>query len=714
MECTRRPPALFPGLLARAGVAILLLATLSPASARPAAAAQPATHDWRAPGYVSVVGGRLFDPRCVPLESIGGNVPNLAYRDGLEGDLEWLRQHQLRWFRVVASGHALGADQAPSSAESASTRLRALLARVEAFNARTRPDEAIYVLVALTDYYAPGVPGDRQAFDHPVFKSAAVLPAPWYRAGVRSFDFDQEHGFGRLSGMPNYEVFYKPWVQTLVSGSAGSPALLGWQLGNELKARGSPRNGISSDDAYAWYLAFTRDTVDTIRALDTNHLVFTGTQYIAELVDWEYRPNGQLTSDAALLGGYRERHARLIDACGTYCWNVLGLTEYDFNPYALDDAALAKARGVATAMTEYGFTLGTTQEIEQRFGGDRAAAVRAGLARPWRAIDGQLVARLPSAAGLLESGLVDGLAPWASPAPGPNAGPDMDSARGITGASDETALWDAWAAAAALAEQRNSAAGPSAACQALISTPSTTAAAAPALAHDGQYFAQTGYRIEDQVQAFFENQGGIETFGYPVSRTFTFLGCPVQMFQRLIVQSCPGSPPALLNLLDPDIFPYTSVNGSTFPAPDDDLKRVTPSVGTVGYDEAMRAFVDDAVPDEFDDQPVQFHATFEARGGLSVWGAPISRLKRDPNNASFIYQRFQRGIMHYRAGRGTDSILLADYLKTVLLNRELPPDLAAQAQSSPYFQQYCPRAASWVCTPSRLPGTDLTFAFEPG
>jgi hypothetical protein len=63
---------------------------------------------------------------------------------------------------------------------------------VEAFNGRHPRSEAIYVLVALTDYYSPGVPGDRQAFDHPIFKCSAMLPAPWYRAGITSFDFDRE------------------------------------------------------------------------------------------------------------------------------------------------------------------------------------------------------------------------------------------------------------------------------------------------------------------------------------------------------------------------------------------------------------------------------------------------------------------------------------------------------------------------------------------
>ena len=92
--------------------------------------------------------------------------------------------------------------------------------------------------------------------------------------------------------------------------------------------------------------------------------------------------------------------------------------------------------------------------------------------------------------------------------------------------------------------------------------------AAPALAHDDRYFVQTGYRIDDdQVWGFFNQYGGLSTFGYPVSRMMTFLGCPVQMFQRQIIQVCRARSAALINMLDPDIFPYTQVNGSTFPAP---------------------------------------------------------------------------------------------------------------------------------------------------
>jgi hypothetical protein len=247
------------------------------------------------------------------------------------------------------------------------------------------------------------------------------------------------------------------------------------------------------------------------------------------------------------------------------------------------------------------------------------------------------------------------------------------------------------------------------------STPAPVAQA-PAVAHDAQYYSQTQFRVDDQAVAFFQSKGQVDTFGYPVSRLFTFLGCPVQMFQRLIIQLCPGAGPALINLLDPEIFPYTRVNGSVFPSPDDQLKAQTPAVGSPEYANIIQ-FIQSVTPDQFNGQPVNFWQTFQARGGLEVLGAPISRPQPDPTNGNFIYMRFQRVILHYRAGIGTEPLLLADYLKQIILGPNapsLPQDLQQQASSSRFYGQYCRGGTRWICHPDQLPGTDLTFAFEQG
>ena len=179
------------------------------------------------------------------------------------------------------------------------------------------------------------------------------------------------------------------------------------------------RNGISSAQAYAWYRDFTRDVVDAIRAVDRNHLVFLGAQYLAELVDWEYRPDGDPLPEP--VPRYRHLARQMLEACSQRCWNVWSLTSYDFTLYALDDAALFGQAGVAVVATEHGFTLGNPNEQERRFGGDRAAAVCAGLARPWRDLDGRCQERLPSVVELVGSGTLMGIAPWGAPAPGPGS-----------------------------------------------------------------------------------------------------------------------------------------------------------------------------------------------------------------------------------------------------------------------------------------------------
>jgi len=247
-------------------------------------------------------------------------------------------------------------------------------------------------------------------------------------------------------------------------------------------------------------------------------------------------------------------------------------------------------------------------------------------------------------------------------------------------------------------------------------TPAATPLAnAPAVVHDERYFSQTGYRIDDdEAWNFFNQYGGVSTFGYPTSRMMTFLGCPVQMFQRQIIQVCQGQGAALINMLDPEIFPYTQVNGSTFPGPDATLKNNTPQVDSPGYATDISSFINQNVPDSFNGQPVNFLQTFNALGGLTIWGAPISNPAVDPANSNFIYQRFQRGVMHYIAGTGTESVLLADYLKAIMTNQNVPPDLLQQSRETRFFNQYCPGQAMSLCRPDELPGTDLTFAFVGG
>jgi N-acetylmuramoyl-L-alanine amidase len=258
-------------------------------------------------------------------------------------------------------------------------------------------------------------------------------------------------------------------------------------------------------------------------------------------------------------------------------------------------------------------------------------------------------------------------------------------------------------------------------------------ASASAQQADTRMFPQTGYRVvDDAFWSYFTKRGGVRTFGYPVSNPFTLYGFKVQVFQRAVLQLRPDGAVAMTNVLDDGLLPYTTINGSTFPASDPDVIKRQPQVGESDYHQKALQFVRDNAPDEWQGMKVNFFQTFSTSvradeafpdgGGnaglllgfnLEIWGLPTSKPMADPANAGFVYQRFQRGIMHYdTACRCTQGLLLADYVKSILAVNNLPPDLAAQAQKSPLFGQYDPSNPGWLARPSELASTDLTNAFR--
>jgi hypothetical protein len=241
---------------------------------------------------------------------------------------------------------------------------------------------------------------------------------------------------------------------------------------------------------------------------------------------------------------------------------------------------------------------------------------------------------------------------------------------------------------------------------------------------DPRMFAETGYRLDrDSFYDYFAQRGGVATFGYPVSRDFQFQGCTSQFFQRLVLQQCGAQGVGTMNLLDDGLLPYTRMNGSAFPAADVSLGATAPKPSHVNYASAILEFVRMNAQDSFDGQPVNFLSTFfntispEVAGtddsnilgllDLEIWGVPTSKPAYDPSNHNFIYQRFQRGVMHYDRTCGcTQGLLLADYLKALLTGENLPADLAAQAATGPLL-----RAA---VNGAPLVGTSFGNAFVKG
>jgi len=180
-------------------------------------------------------------------------------------------------------------------------------------------------------------------------------------------------------------------------------------------------------------------------------------------------------------------------------------------------------------------------------------------------------------------------------------------------------------------------------------------------------------------------------------------------------------------------MPVTKINGSTFPDNDPRLTSSAPQVGSANYSDAVVEFVRANAPNQFNGRPVGFFdrfintvdiaTAFPGGGGnaallpllnLEIWGVVTSAPLADPANGGFIYQRYQRGIMHYRDEcQCTERILLAEWFKSVITGDRLPADLAAQMAGTPFIRQYSPGSPGFLARPGELPGTDMTNAFTP-
>lgn len=261
--------------------------------------------------------------------------------------------------------------------------------------------------------------------------------------------------------------------------------------------------------------------------------------------------------------------------------------------------------------------------------------------------------------------------------------------------------------------------------------PSSGAGATSADGALGQrYFEETGFRIaDDRFAQYFAGRGGVATFGYPTSRRFFLLNSQVQFFQRHVMQLHGNGRVGLLNLLDAEFLPYTQFGDVTVPPASPDLSPLAPVPGSPTYADDASLFIASTVPNSWGGMSVGFLDAFLAPGraagatdplmqvliGVELYGFPTSRPASDPTNDGFVYQRFQRTVLHYDVLTGkAQPMLLADYLKALLTGRGLTPGLQAQASAagSPHLNQYNPARPFWVLRPELLPGSDLSSAFE--
>ncbi|GEM_PF-2948294 len=233
----------------------------------------------------------------------------------------------------------------------------------------------------------------------------------------------------------------------------------------------------------------------------------------------------------------------------------------------------------------------------------------------------------------------------------------------------------------------------------------------PETPHDERYFGETGYRVDDDgIWHYFQQRGGVDTFGMPVSRAFVLGSRWVQLFQRHLIQvggsSDPGPRPA--NLLDISLLRANHAFGQSFPPFDSAVAWAAPSWRTGDYAGAVQEHLNAVVPNTWEDMPVRFLERYLASGaladeadpvlaGLELWGFPTSQPARDLNNPNVVYQRFQRGVMQFDATTGaTTAVPVGDLFKAVLTGEGLPPDLEQDMAPSGYARLYAPSQINGV------------------
>ena len=256
---------------------------------------------------------------------------------------------------------------------------------------------------------------------------------------------------------------------------------------------------------------------------------------------------------------------------------------------------------------------------------------------------------------------------------------------------------------------------------------------APPAAADPGFFPATGYRISSPaILNYFEHRGAVRTFGYPVSNEFPLLGKKVQIFQRQMLELAADGTVSPATILDPDVLPIARIDGLNLPPADLDIVGSAPTPASPDYTTQAISFVSVYVPDEWNGLPVNFQSTFlntvsctEAFGSepcdpsllpafaLEVWGLPTSLPMSDPLNADFVYQRFQRGIMHFSRATGlTQGLLVGDWLKRIMIGVDLSADIGQEVRRSRFFAQYAPSRPLALDRPADLPDTSLVQAFR--
>jgi hypothetical protein len=201
----------------------------------------------------------------------------------------------------------------------------------------------------------------------------------------------------------------------------------------------------------------------------------------------------------------------------------------------------------------------------------------------------------------------------------------------------------------------------------------TGAALAPS---DARFFPETEHYISGRFREFWDAQGGLFVFGYPLTNTFSFPSTDgktyqVQYFERAVFELHPENPAPYDVLL-------TQVGRELANA------RVTEA----SFQPATRSFEPQQTffPETNHNVGPTFLAYWKKFGGLPTFGYPISELLTEQNagdGKDYLVQYFERARFEYHPEKlGTDyAVLLGQLGRERMLRVGVPA--AAQASEPP-------------------------------
>lgn len=175
-----------------------------------------------------------------------------------------------------------------------------------------------------------------------------------------------------------------------------------------------------------------------------------------------------------------------------------------------------------------------------------------------------------------------------------------------------------------------------------------------------RYFPETGYSVDGNFLRYWNEFGGLARFGYPLTDVFTRDGIQMQYFERVRMELHPGVWPAhydvLLGLLGVELT--------------EGRHNEVPFKPVVAKSDANCNFY----AETGHRLCWGFRAYWEANGGLSIFGFPISEEFRERNNETgeiYTVQYFERARFEYHPENQSPWDILGGHLGRTALEEGL-------------------------------------------